>query len=293
MMGGRIDVVAGSCRIPNTNTMKSFATLACSLLSLTRVAGFVVRDYHVTGQRGASLAAPPSKNRCSIPRLRAAESEETAISGVHNLWKSSPQKTIASTALCGLLAVGAATGQADPALGYNPTDYASETVQGVIQSLKDASGDVDKTFKVYEDIAAIITEGRGVGGEINYKGVQLDRGYIADEDTSIYNPGLTLLTESEKERLVEAVITARKDGLNAGQWNEDSELGYEFLRMKLDPFHLVELSGYLKFMPVLTGVVYLAVLAVQQFARGLFPIAYFVGVAAIVAPAVALILIGS
>jgi hypothetical protein len=31
------------------------------------------------------------------------------------------------------------------------------------------------------------------------EGVQLDRGYIADEDTAIYNPGLTLLTESDMD----------------------------------------------------------------------------------------------
>ena len=179
-----------------------------------------------------------------------------------------------------------------PAHAYNPSDYASETVQGAIESLKAASGNVDATFKVYESINEIITEGKGVGGDINYKGVQLNRGYVADEDTSIYNPGLTLLTESEKERLVEAVITARKQGLAAQSWNDDAELGYEFLREKLDPLHMTELRGYLQFMPVVAGIVYLAVLAVQQNLRDLFPVAYFVGAGVVFGPILALILAG-
>ena len=70
-----------------------------------------------------------------------------------------------------------------PSPAYDPSDYASQTVQEALKSLKDASGDSQLTFKAYENIADIITEGKGVGGSINYKGVQLQRGYIADEDT--------------------------------------------------------------------------------------------------------------
>jgi hypothetical protein len=70
------------------------------------------------------------------------------------------------------------------------------------------------------------------------EGVQLDRGYISDEDTAIYNPGLTLLTESEKERLVEAITDARTSGQTLNTWNEDNQLAYEFLTEKLDPLHM-------------------------------------------------------
>jgi hypothetical protein len=56
-----------------------------------------------------------------------------------------------------------------PAQAYDPSDYASETVTEVVKSLKDASGDSETTFSVYEEIAAIITEGKGVGGSINYR----------------------------------------------------------------------------------------------------------------------------
>jgi hypothetical protein len=71
--------------------------------------------------------------------------------------------------LCSLLLVGSPAS----APAYEYTDYASETVLAAVQSLKDAAGNSEQTFKSYENIADIITEGKGVGGTINYKGVQL------------------------------------------------------------------------------------------------------------------------
>jgi len=168
-------------------------------------------------------------------------------------------------------------------------DSASDTVSNAIQQLKDSSGDATKTFQAYENVAAIITEGAGVGGAVNAAGVQLERGYVADEDTTIYNPGLALLTETEKTKLVQAVIDARK---SATDWNEDNELGFQFLREKLDPYHTIELGEYLKVMPFWSGIVYLGTLAIQQKSRDLFPIAYFLGVALVVGPAVGLVLAG-
>jgi hypothetical protein len=73
----------------------------------------------------------------------------------------------AATTLAASLAVVVASTTL-PANAYLPSDYASDTVQTAIKDLKTASGKADETFKVYEGIAAIITEGRGVGGQINY-----------------------------------------------------------------------------------------------------------------------------
>jgi len=182
---------------------------------------------------------------------------------------------------------------ANPGNAYEPTDFASETVTQVVDSLKRSAGNIEDTFNTYTDIAAIITEGKGVGGAINYKGVQLERGYVADEDTTIYNPGLTLLTESEKERLVEAVIQNRQVGLQKNQWSENNEYAFDFLKEKLDPFHMVELRGYLSIVPIYGAVLYLATLAIQQFARDLFPVAYIVGAIAFFGPIAALIAFGS
>jgi hypothetical protein len=52
---------------------------------------------------------------------------------------------------------------------YFASDYASETVTESVQALKDASGNSEETFKAYETIAGIITEGKGVGGQVNYR----------------------------------------------------------------------------------------------------------------------------
>jgi len=55
-----------------------------------------------------------------------------------------------------------------PVYAYDTSDYASETVQEVLQSLKTSSGNEEATFKTFENIAGIITEGKGVGGMVNY-----------------------------------------------------------------------------------------------------------------------------
>lgn len=92
--------------------------------------------------------------------------------------------------------------------------------------------------------------------------------------------------------MVEAVIDARKAGLSKGEWSENNEFAYEFLKERLDPLHINELSGFLGFVPIYGAVLYLGVLAVQQFARGLFPAAYLIGVAAFFGPILALVAAG-
>lgn len=124
------------------------------------------------------------------------------------------------------------------------------------------------------------------------EGVQLERGYVADEDTSIYNPGLTLLTESEKERLVEAIIQSRKAGLSSGQWSENNEYAFEFLKGRLDPLHMNELAGFLRFVPAYGAILYLVVLAIQQNIRSLFTPAYIIGVLAFFGPILAFVAAG-
>lgn len=171
------------------------------------------------------------------------------------------------------------------------SDYASEAVRSAITSLQDAQGASDATVRAYENIAAIITEGQGVGGAINYKGVQLERGYIADEDTTLYNPGLTLLTEGEKNQLVSAIVESKRSS-TVEQWNIDTEAGFQFLLEKLDPYHMYELKGYLSVLPVYGAMVYLAVLAVQQLARDYFPVAYLLGAVAVFGPIAILVALG-
>lgn len=91
---------------------------------------------------------------------------------------------------------------------------------------------------------------------------------------------------------MEGVILARKDGLAKGQWSENNEFAYEFLKTNLDPLHMVELSGYLGVVPFYGAFLYLVVLAVQQVVRGQFTPAYLIGIAAFVVPILALVAAG-
>ncbi|KAL7492280.1 hypothetical protein ACHAWT_001464 [Skeletonema menzelii] len=175
---------------------------------------------------------------------------------------------------------------------YEESDYASDTVTSVVQTLQSTTGNIDSTFAALEDVAKIITEGKGVGGQLSYDGVKLNEGYVADEDTTIYNPGLSLLTESEKERLVDAIIQNRKGGLSSNQWNENNEYAFSFLKQKLDPLHMYELGGYLKILPVWGAVLYLVALAVQQNARGVFPLVYALCALGVFGPVIVLVASG-
>lgn len=231
-----------------------------------------------------SAFSPLHLNWISTRRLSTSLSAKSS----HEHHSSIPNPFLATA----VLSIVLATASPLETFAYDSSDYASETVTKAVKSLNDAQGNADATFSAYEGIAKIITEGEGVGGNINYKGVQLDRGYIADEDTAIYNPGLTLLTESEKERLTEAVINARKAGLQQGTWTENNEVAYDFLKTQLDPLHMTELRGYLSIIPIYGAILYLVVLAVQQFARDLFPAAYLIAAAAIFVPIAALVALG-
>jgi len=162
-----------------------------------------------------------------------------------------------------------------PAFAYEESDYASETVTNVVAQLKSTAGDVDGTFNTLDEVAKIITEGKGVGGTLTYDGVRLNEGtFVTDEDTTIYNPGLSLLTSSEKERLVSAIIQNRKAGLSAQHWSENNEYAFDFLKQKLDPLHMHELEGYLGILPFYGAALYLGALFVQRNVRGIFPLVY-------------------
>eukprot|EP00957_Ditylum_brightwellii_P081129 6171510-Ditylum_brightwellii.AAC.1 len=51
---------------------------------------------------------------------------------------------------------------------FEESDYASETVTAVVKRLDESAGNIEQTFTTFEDVAAIITEGKGVGGSISY-----------------------------------------------------------------------------------------------------------------------------
>ena len=244
-------------------------------------------------QPGAASTGPASSRsrpHLSSPLYLEAKSDSDDISEAQVSVGHAARNVVAAAALASAVAFSPLLD--GPANAYDPSDYASETVTAAVTSLKEAEGDVSKSFQAFEEIAAIIAEGKGIGGSVNYNGVQLERGYIADEDTTIYNPGLTLLTESEKDRLVEALVKNRKAGLEKNAWSNDNELGFTELKSKLDPLFMWELRGYLKILPFYGAAVYLATFFVQQNLRQVFPAAYIIGAIAVFAPIAGLIAAG-
>jgi hypothetical protein len=108
-----------------------------------------------------------------ISRLEATTNRQPSAIALQAHTKQ--QNIIASSVLAASLALGAATMiNPLPAQAYVSSDYASETVTSALQTLTQASGNTEETFKAYESIAAIITEGKGVGGMINYRELSLD-----------------------------------------------------------------------------------------------------------------------
>jgi hypothetical protein len=143
-----------------------------------------VSSFFVGSKARFSLSSPPLQRGVPVSVRssplgstgRTPESlEDSSLTESGGYLEPSRRKTnrslqvLSTAALCSLLLVGSPA--STPAYEY--TDYASETVLAAVQSLKDAAGNSEQTFKSYENIADIITEGKGVGGTINYKGVQL------------------------------------------------------------------------------------------------------------------------
>jgi hypothetical protein len=267
----------------------SYAGLAgVALLAATSAIGATAFS-SIKAPTGAGLAAAKTRPHLSST-LYLARSDSDDISEAQASASHVVRNVVAAAALASAVAfIPALDG---PANAYDPSDYASETVTAAVTSLKEAEGDASKSFEAFEEIAAIIAEGKGIGGSVNYNGVQLERGYIADEDTTIYNPGLTLLTESEKDRLVEALVKNRKAGLEKKAWSNDNELGFAELKSKLDPLFMWELRGYLKILPYYGAAVYLATFFVQQNLRQVFPVAYIIGAIAVFGPIAGLIAAG-
>ena len=114
------------------------------------------------GLIGASAFTPPlassTSSRPNNVQALKAQQHENNNKGFQNAVSAA---IVASTLTLTSLA-------APPAVAYEASDYASETVTGVVSALKASGSNAADTFKVFEDIAAIITEGKGVGGSINY-----------------------------------------------------------------------------------------------------------------------------
>ncbi|EJK46782.1 hypothetical protein THAOC_34535 [Thalassiosira oceanica] len=150
------------------------ATMAAALLLPTAVAfSTSPGSRRISPSIGSSAAERPTGGRGGQTSLAAAShgrDGHSVGSGRASLGGGSGAQAALSTVslavaltLSPLLSVDGGAAHA-----YEESDYASETVTEVVGQLKSNAGDVDKTFGTLEEVAKIITEGKGVGGTLTY-----------------------------------------------------------------------------------------------------------------------------
>jgi len=83
-----------------------------------------------------------------------------------NIKKGMASLLVASTICLSTLNINSPAACAYDDYTYSDTNDV-DTVEKVVKSLKDASGDAAASFKAFESISEIITEGKGVGGMIS------------------------------------------------------------------------------------------------------------------------------
>jgi hypothetical protein len=88
------------------------------------------------------------------------------------------------------------------------------------------------------------------------------------------------------------VIGNKKANVETNTWSEKNQLAYNFLKQKLDPWHIVELKGFLAYAPVYGAILYLVSLFVQQNKRDFFPVTYLISAAAFFIPIFVLLATG-
>lgn len=167
------------------------ATICCLFVSNNKYGGSVdAWSSSMTSITSSSTSKPPSSRWSSSSSSRSSfssSSRSTAktrrmtstghqSSGSSRHVEDDHHKTdttwLSSMVVAGAIFVASTTATITPmdvANAYVPSDYATETVQATIRDLNAASGNVEETFKVYENVAGIITEGKGVGGMVNYR----------------------------------------------------------------------------------------------------------------------------
>lgn len=114
-------------------------------------------------------AFTPSSSLTSLSRSNGKqESKSTYLQMKQQDKAEAFRNGIAGILTASAIAVSTIGFNTDRAFAYDDfSDNDVDTVSNVVQSLKDAQGDAAASFKVFESINDIITEGKGVGGMIS------------------------------------------------------------------------------------------------------------------------------
>ena len=108
---------------------------------------------------------------------------------------------------------------------------------------------------------------------------------IVDEYDGLQGPALT-------EELVNVMRTKRSSLQGTTVWNGIPEEAYNSLMRKVDPWRVTELAPKFQYSIYASAPAYLALIAVQQLAPKIFPVAYAGAAALVLGPLVAQIIIG-
>lgn len=113
-----------------------------------------------TGRHVKVISSTPSSRRMPLQMANSNNSDDILRPIL---------STMTTASLAFTLAIASTTTTSPlPANAYEESDYASETVTNVVSQLKSNAGNVDGTFTTLEEVAKIITEGKGVGGTLTY-----------------------------------------------------------------------------------------------------------------------------
>ncbi|GMI43585.1 hypothetical protein TeGR_g6631, partial [Tetraparma gracilis] len=133
-------------------------------------------------------------------------------------------------------------------------------------------------LETFESLGSLISSGADVGGSVSFlsnPGMSSVSSFDTGEDSSIYNPGLSLLSDDEKQALVASLRSLHNNPL----LDKPLETDRAYLLSLLDPLRLSSLAPYLHVLPLAAAGAYSLALAAMVFAREVFP-ALYVGIAA-------------
>ena len=171
----------------NTNTMKksNHQLLSSILVTLMWVSPLLLQStyaYSVSQNNKVHSSSDTRKLRGTLPIISKTSSKAAVTPITQFLQKGVSTLSLAAAISISSTAVNIPAAYADfdnfdtssttttTTISSNNVsfDNSEDTVDNVIRNLKDATGDASKTFKVFENINDIITEGTGVGGSLSY-----------------------------------------------------------------------------------------------------------------------------
>ena len=135
-----------------------------------RAASVTIAGVLLASAASAFSNHPNKRHALSVSRKTISDKRPSSSLSMkaNNDHASNARRAVGNVIATAALASAVAFSPLHSADAYDPSDYASETVTSAVSSLKEAEGDTARSFQAFEEIAAIIAEGKGIGGSVNY-----------------------------------------------------------------------------------------------------------------------------